>query len=222
MGEKERDGKKLFVPGDVVESDQLQKRTASYAIQSLVMGVRSDGKAYNSARYNVEVPKPADNMRRGLSLTAISKRSMEEGSHRTSRIISPLNMERPQESVEEVSTPSIVKKTSSPSTTLLRKEDNSIRSEKAGKELKSSSSIPMSRYYHMDLDSHVAYIKYLHPNEGDEVVNLTEMGKSMNTQTTNEYFGEISTMEYDVSLTLQTTCVFHSIIFINIVIIINL
>ena len=207
-----------------MESGQLQKRTASYAIQSLVMGVRSDGKAYNSARYNVEVPKPADNMRRGLSLTAIAKRSMEEGSHSTSRIISPLNMEQPQEPVEEVSTPSIVKKTSSssssPSTTLLRKEEKPILSEKAGNELKSSSSTtssstPMSRYYHMDLDSHTAYIKYLHPTEGDEVVNLTEMGKSINAQTTNEYFGEISTMEYDVSLTLQTTCVFtfiHSFI----------
>ena len=45
MGEKERNGKKLFVPGDVPPSDLLQKRTASYAVQSLVMGARKDGKA---------------------------------------------------------------------------------------------------------------------------------------------------------------------------------
>ena len=61
MGEKERNGKKLFVPGDVPPSDLLQKRTASYAVPSLVMGARKDGKAYNSARYSVSFPHAEQN-----------------------------------------------------------------------------------------------------------------------------------------------------------------
>lgn len=74
MGEKERDGKKLFVPGDVPPSDQLQKRTASYAVQSLVMGARKDGKAYNSARYSVPFPHAEQNKKRGIPVSEIRKR----------------------------------------------------------------------------------------------------------------------------------------------------
>ncbi|KAK8790305.1 hypothetical protein WA538_001323 [Blastocystis sp. DL] len=74
MGEKERNGKKLFVPGDVPPSDLLQKRTASYAVQSLVMGARKDGKAYNSARYSVSFPHAEQNKKRGIPVSEIRKR----------------------------------------------------------------------------------------------------------------------------------------------------
>ena len=74
MGEKERDGRKLFVPGDVPPSDQLQKRTASYTVQSLVMGARKDGKAYNSARYSVPFPHAEQNKKRGIPMSEIRKR----------------------------------------------------------------------------------------------------------------------------------------------------
>ena len=68
----------MFVPGDVVDSPLLQKRTASYAVQSLVMGVPAGGKVYNGARYSVDIPKKEDNKNRGIPVDSISTRKMEQ------------------------------------------------------------------------------------------------------------------------------------------------
>ena len=62
----------------MVDSSQLQKRTASYAVQSLVMGVPPGGKVYNGARYSVDIPKKEDNRNRGIPVESISTRKMEQ------------------------------------------------------------------------------------------------------------------------------------------------
>ena len=175
----------------MVESSQYQKRTASYAIQSLVMGARSDAKAYNSARYNVEVPKAADNVRRGIPLSKIPNRNMDDQQTVISKESSP-----PSEIQKSV-------KQSNPATssTVLETTKTSISSETVN--VHSSESFqPLIRYYHLDLDTETVYVKNLH---SDEVVNLTEKGVEINAQTTKDYFGVLSTQEYDVTLTLQTT-----------------
>ena len=176
----------------MVESSQLQKRTASYAIQSLVMGTSSASKAYNSARYNVEVPKAADNIRRGIPLSKIPNRNMDD--HPTATPKETLSSTEVKKSVEQ----------SIPSTTLTASETKKtlISSEIDVEKLTSESFQPLIRYYHLDLDTDRVYVKNLN---SDEIVNLTENGIEVSAQTTKDYFGVLSTLEYDVTLTLQTT-----------------
>ena len=175
----------------MADSSQYQKRTASYAIQSLVMGVRSDSKAYNSARYNVEVPKAADNVRRGIPLSKIPNRNMDDRSTTLSQN-SPSSIEI-QKSVKQ--------SISSTTSDVLKMEKSSISTETVEKQSSESSQL-LTRYYHLDLDTDTMYVKNLY---SDEVINLTEKGIEINAQTTKDYFGVLSTLEYDVTLTLQTT-----------------
>lgn len=42
------------------------------------MGVPAGGKAYNGARYSVDIPKIEDNRNRGIPLESISTRKMEQ------------------------------------------------------------------------------------------------------------------------------------------------
>ena len=72
-----RDGVKLFIPGDVPNTDVLQKRTSSYAIQSLVLEVPENGKIYNSASLSVRVPSKEDNAKRAISIEKKETRKME-------------------------------------------------------------------------------------------------------------------------------------------------
>ena len=156
------------------------------------MGARSDSKAYNSARYNVDVPKAADNVRRGIPLSKIPSRNMNDQPAVISKATS--SSSEIKESVKQSipSTPSIVSKMTQPS----------ISTEKVNEESTSASSQPLSRYYHLDLDTDTVYVKNLY---SDEEINLTEKGVVINAQTTTDYFGVLSTLEYDVTLTLQTT-----------------
>ena len=72
-----RDGVKLFIPGDVPNTNVLQKRTSSYAIQSLVLEVPENGKIYNSASLSVRVPSKEDNTKRAISIEKKETRKME-------------------------------------------------------------------------------------------------------------------------------------------------
>ena len=76
LGFHYREGKKLYIPGDVPESPLQQKRTAEYKVQSLVMGVETGDRPYNSATLSVSTPKGDKNKERGIPLQQVQTRNM--------------------------------------------------------------------------------------------------------------------------------------------------
>ena len=76
MGLKVRDGIRLFIPGDVPESDIKQKRTAEYKVQKLTMGVPDGSRAYNAASLGVSVPSKEANHKRGIPVEKMENRKM--------------------------------------------------------------------------------------------------------------------------------------------------
>lgn len=77
MGSKIRDGIRLFIPGDVPQSNARQKRTAEYKVQKLTMGVGDGNRPYNSAFLAVNVPKKEDNHKRGIPVEKMEERKMK-------------------------------------------------------------------------------------------------------------------------------------------------
>ena len=77
MGLKVRDGIRLFIPGDVPESDIKQKRTSEYKVQKLTMGVVEGSRAYNAASLGVSVPSKEANHKRGIPVEKMENRKMK-------------------------------------------------------------------------------------------------------------------------------------------------
>ena len=77
MGLKVRNGIRLFIPGDVPESDIKQKRTAEYKVQKLTMGVPDGSRAYNAASLGVSVPSKEANHKRGIPVEKMENRKMK-------------------------------------------------------------------------------------------------------------------------------------------------